>query len=140
MTETKLTEIHCGSCGVLHAIPTVMYEAALEEGGFWHCPNGHSRGWREGRRAKEEIRRERDLLKQRLAQKDDEIAAAARSLEEERRRSAAYRGEATKVRNRAKAGVCPCCNRTFQNVARHMGTKHPDFDPKVISIDAKRTA
>jgi hypothetical protein len=25
-------------------------------------------------------------------------------------------------------GVCPCCNRTFQNLARHMAGKHPDYE------------
>ena len=24
-------------------------------------------------------------------------------------------------------GVCPCCTRTFPNLAAHMKTKHPDF-------------
>lgn len=23
--------------------------------------------------------------------------------------------------------VCPCCNRTFQNVARHIAGQHPDY-------------
>ena len=26
----------------------------------------------------------------------------------------------------AKAGTCPCCNRTFTNLARHMASKHKD--------------
>jgi len=115
-----------------------MYEDRQELGGYWHCPNGHQRGFSEGRHERESIRRERDRLKQQLAQKDDEIAGAKRRLEAEQNRSAAYKGEATKVKNRAKAGVCPCCNRQFQNMARHMATKHADFDPKVISLDDKR--
>jgi DNA-binding XRE family transcriptional regulator len=32
-----------------------------------------------------------------------------------------------KIRDRVKNGVCPCCNRTFENLARHMSTQHPDF-------------
>jgi hypothetical protein len=24
--------------------------------------------------------------------------------------------------------VCPCCNRSFQNLRRHMATKHPEFN------------
>tara|TARA_Y100000310_G_scaffold338946_1_gene430083 strand:- start:1163 stop:1354 length:192 start_codon:yes stop_codon:yes gene_type:complete len=44
-----------------------------------------------------------------------------------------YKGQVTKLKNRAKAGVCPCCNRTFQNLSRHMETKHPDFG-EVIQI------
>jgi hypothetical protein len=39
----------------------------------------------------------------------------------------AYKGQATRLRNRAKAGVCPCCKRTVSQLARHMASKHPDF-------------
>lgn len=43
---------------------------------------------------------------------------------------------------RAQGGACPCCNRTFADMARHMKTKHPDFDPnKVVDIaTAKKKA
>lgn len=27
------------------------------------------------------------------------------------------------------AGMCPCCRRTFKQLAEHMKSKHPDFDP-----------
>jgi hypothetical protein len=33
----------------------------------------------------------------------------------------------TRIKNRISKGVCPCCNRTFQDLQRHMTTKHPDY-------------
>lgn len=33
----------------------------------------------------------------------------------------------TRIKNRVAKGVCPCCNRTFENLQRHMTTKHPDY-------------
>jgi hypothetical protein len=30
-------------------------------------------------------------------------------------------------KERVSAGVCPCCTRTFQNLAQHMANQHPDF-------------
>lgn len=39
----------------------------------------------------------------------------------------AARGQVTRLKNRAAAGVCPCCNRTFHQLVRHMAAKHPDF-------------
>jgi hypothetical protein len=39
------------------------------------------------------------------------------------------RGALTKQRKRAANGVCACCHRSFANVARHMKTQHPDFNP-----------
>jgi hypothetical protein len=76
---------------------------------------------------------EAERLKQQLAQKDDEIRQererARARLERSERSAAAYRGQVTRLRTRAKAGLCPCCNRSFQDLHRHMATKHPDFDP-----------
>ncbi|WP_165394478.1 helix-turn-helix domain-containing protein [Pseudoxanthomonas winnipegensis] len=31
------------------------------------------------------------------------------------------------MRQRVMNGVCPCCNRTFENLRRHMHDKHPEF-------------
>ena len=43
------------------------------------------------------------------------------------RSAAAYKGHLTRVKRRVGNGVCPCCNRTFKNLADHMTTKHPDY-------------
>jgi hypothetical protein len=116
--------MQCGTCGVWHAFPETIYEHCYREGGFWSCPNGHRRGWDKGAEKKEVdlLRQERDRLKQRQAMLEDDIAAA-------RRLTAAAKAETTKLRKRVGAGVCPCCNRTFQNVARHMATKHSNVVP-----------
>ena len=116
---TELTTLQCGSCGVWHAIPTTMHASAVEAGGFWTCPNGHRRGYTEGRKAREEVLRERDRLRQKLAERDDTIA---------KEMSARMKAEAAlkSAKSRAARGVCPCCNRTFLNVQKHMRTKHPE--------------
>ena len=126
-----LTELQCGSCGVFHAIPTAMYVSCRDEGGFWHCPNGHSRGWGTGT-----IQAERDRLKQKVAQLDDEVkeARAARAAADMALVGAEKKLAATK--RRAVAGVCPCCHRTFGNVQRHIKTKHPN----VVPLEQKQSA
>ena len=126
-TQTELTEMQCGTCGVWHALPKIMYDKCVEEGGFWCCPNGHSRGYKEGRRAREEIRLERDRLKQQLAQRDDDIAALKKVVGE-------HKGKLANLTMRAKNGVCPCCTRSFTNLRRHMASKHPDFKAEVIKV------
>ena len=45
-------------------------------------------------------------------------------------RARALKGVVTKQRKRSVAGACPCCNRTFQQLARHMKSKHPDYEEK----------
>lgn len=118
------TITQCGSCGVWHTVPTIVFDSHFNEGGFHHCPNGHSRGWSKGQEEKdrEAIRRERDRLKQDEARLIGEIAA-------EKERAAVLEQKLLKAKRRAHAGVCQCCNRTFLNMQRHMKSKHPNVVP-----------
>lgn len=43
-------------------------------------------------------------------------------------RTNAYKGNVTKLKKRASAGLCPCCNRHFTNLQRHIASKHPDIN------------
>jgi hypothetical protein len=114
----------CATCAVWHTVPEVTYEAYSREGGFWSCPNGHQRGFRKGSDEieREETRRERDRLKQDAARLNGELAAERKRADEAERKT-------VQIRRRAAAGVCPCCNRTFLNVQRHMKTKHANVVP-----------
>jgi len=122
-TATELKEMQCGSCGVWHAIPQVMFDKCYREGGFWHCPNGHSRGYSEGNTAKqlEKEKKRREWAEQAEAERREELNTVNKKL-------SAQKGVNTRLKNRAKAGVCPCCNRTFKQLAAHMKNKHPEFD------------
>ena len=125
---TQHVVIECGGCGVMHTVPQTKYDSCYREGGFWHCPNGCSRGWQHGadKQKIDNLRRERDRLKQDTARLHDEIAA-------EKQRVADAERKAAQVKRRALAGVCPCCNRTFTNMQRHMKSKHPN----VVPLEAK---
>ena len=119
----------CITCGVRYTVPKSMWDKQQTEGGFHKCPNGHSLGWNEDGCENAKLRRERDRLKQQAARKDDEINWQRDQRETAERSASAYKGQVTKLKKRAKAGVCPCCNRTFQNLARHMESKHSDMVP-----------
>jgi hypothetical protein len=121
--------VQCGTCGVIHTVPKLVYDNHRAEGGFHSCPNGHQRGWSKEGSEHERIRRERDRLAQQLAEKDDEIARQRRMREE-------AEGQVTKLKKRASVGVCPCCNRTFQQLARHMAQKHPTFNAESVPTSA----
>lgn len=111
-TET-LVVTHCW-CGIALAIPSNLHRVAQDKGGGVYCPLGHrfvfSGSFEEQLRA-ERLRHSatRDLLTH------------------EERAHAATRGHLTRQKKRAAAGVCPCCKRTFQQLARHMKAKHPSF-------------
>ena len=118
--EYKVEE--CYKCGVRFGMTKRLHETLQKEGpqqSFW-CPNGHSQVYTES--TADKLRRERDLLKQQMAQKDDEIRA-------EQQRAEKAEQESRRLRKRAQAGACPCCKRTFTNMARHMKTKHPEIVP-----------
>lgn len=119
----------CYKCEVPFAMDDKTYKIARErrEGFSFHCPHGHGQIYTTGDSAITKMRRERDRLKQDIAYKDDEIIRQRDIRETAERRASAFKGQVTKLKNRASAGVCACCNRHFTNLQRHMETKHPDY-------------
>lgn len=108
----------CGTCGTVYTVNEVRYDYMRRAGGYAHCPNGHQWGWSEGTKQRDELRLERDRLRQEQARLIDERNEALRD-------ASAAKSKLAKQAKRAQHGVCPCCNRTFAQLARHMKTKHP---------------
>lgn len=122
----------CPACGIFFSVPDHWESARREDKKSFYCPNGHSQSFTQSEADK--LRLERDRLKQQLAQKDDSIQFYRGLKERAERRVSAAKSQITRIKSRAKAGVCPCCNRTFQNMSEHMKRQHPDFDPKVVDL------
>lgn len=115
----------CITCGVEFGMTKHLYARRQEDEKQFFCTNGHSAVFKESTSTK--LQRELDRARQRLAEKDDAIAHQRRMREAAERSAAAHKGQVTRMKKRAEHGVCPCCNRTFIQLARHMKTKHPDF-------------
>lgn len=120
-------KIVCCSCNIEFWVPDYWFRTKKQDNSIFQCPNGHEQHFTKGPSKLDLVRRERDRLTQSLAEKDDEITRQRELREGAERRVSAAKGQVTRLKNRAKAGVCPCCNRTFKNLARHMHSKHPDF-------------
>lgn len=101
----EFTEINCGGCGVVYFIPDYLYKSLRETHKGFHCPNGCIRVFN--------VKSEAEKLKDQLT-----IERAAHDQTKADLHSKA------KQLKRVACGVCPCCNRTFKNLARHMATKH----------------
>lgn len=124
---SALESIECYLCGVTFAMPANMLRTAREKGTavtFW-CPNGHPQGFVDSEAAR---------LRRQLQQKEAELAAAHRETEFQRtlkeqaeRAVSAQKAVNTRLRKRIGTGVCPCCKRTFRQLAAHMRAKHPDY-------------
>jgi hypothetical protein len=130
---TQWVHKECPICGVNYCLDKIYddyrQDGAKKDDGSplsWCCPNGHTLVYRENEADK--LRRERDNLRQQLARVEDEKREAIAVKDREIKR----------IKKRSAAGTCPCCQRTFSNMATHMKHKHPDFvqetGAKVIPI------
>ena len=125
-TTTCLLRVkNCCVCNVTFALPQSMDEELRRTGAVSWCPNGHESHYTESENSR--LKKERDLAieKARVAESLRVDERLRRQREE--RRSAAARGHLTKLKRRIAHGVCPCCARTFRDLARHVAIKHPDW-------------
>lgn len=131
VAQELVTEACC-NCNMLFAMPNELKERALKKRGpngiVFYCPAGH-RQWYVGETEEDKLRRERDRLKQDQAWYEDRNRQLREEADHQRHRANGYKGHATRITKRAKAGVCPCCNRTFKQLAAHMASQHPQFTP-----------
>ena len=122
-TRHKLVEKSCYSCEFPFLAPEWFEKQCLERGREWFCPAcGKSTVYMES-----EVNKLKRELKDQVSFWQNQYQSEQRRHEttEARRRAAA--GQITKLKKRVSHGVCPCCNRTFQNLQRHMKTQHPEF-------------
>ena len=108
----KLVTEECCQCGVIFGMMTYYKNERLRDQKQFYCPSGHSQGYVGETEAQKNAR----LLKEEQARHQRTIAR-----ENEER---AAKEKAERKLKRVGRGVCPDCNRSFQNLARHMCSKH----------------
>lgn len=110
-------------------------EATLRRSGqVFHCPWGHAQRFTLGPSEAELLRKERDTLKQRVAMVENQAEEDREGRRFAERQAAAFKGVATRTRNRISKGVCPCCNRTFANLQAHMASKHAGYADAPVTV------
>lgn len=121
----RYTGITCGKCSIRFFV-TEKYQSELAATkDTFYCPNGHPRAYVES--TEEKLRRERDQLKQRLAEWQDAENDQRLAREAAERSAAARKGVITRMKKRTAAGKCPCCRRNFAALAQHMAHMHPQY-------------
>lgn len=120
-----VTETCCRSdCGILFAVPEDWQRQRRRDHTNFYCPNGHHQAY---------------LAKSKEEQLRDELAKTRQSVEYYRKATArleddktklkhqvrAQKGVATRLRNKAIAGICAFCEHEFPNVAEHVKAEHP---------------
>lgn len=109
---TLETEMCC-NCAVVFAMPSYLKRQRRDDGLTFHCPNGHPQHY----------------TKTTVMQLTEQLEAAQRELRSEKchaLRMTQERDQAQRKLKRVHRGVCPCCKRSFTDLARHMQTKHPE--------------
>ena len=119
--STVLCQITCGVCGGVYAILERYRQHKAEQGGYWHCPYcqntwGFSKEVSLIEKAQREARTANDMLARERAEHEQTTMSLR-----------AHKAAKTRLKNRIANGICPCCNRYFKNLHKHIKTEHPKF-------------
>lgn len=130
--DVSLRALQCGGCSMVFAIPDTLYQQ-YRQGKAVRCPSKDCPwgGMVIRKTTEQQLKEELESLR---AEKDAATRSrrwAERNLELERRSHSATKGHLTRAKKRVANGVCPCCNRSFENLRRHMKAKHPDWEGKI---------
>lgn len=119
LTQYVVQECYKEGCNCLFAMTLDMNNRRRADHKSFYCPNGHSQCYQ----GETEVAK----LKRQLGDANSTVEWQRANRLRAERQAAAARGQVTKIKKRVGNGVCPCCNRTFSNMARHMQMQHPDF-------------
>lgn len=128
----------CGRCGIVFGMSDAYIADRKKDHETWYCPNGHPRVFTDksdAEKLRDELARERAKSDQIKASRDfwiEQHASTERSLR-------ATKAVVTRTKKKIVAGRCPCCSHKFKDLAVHMTTRHPDYDPDkaIAAIEAK---
>lgn len=114
----QMTIWDCPYCGMLYGV-TKEYEARRRaDARPFYCPDGHSQSFKES--DYDRLNKKQKETEQARIKAEQEILKARAEIHRQQQKM-------KKVRARVGRGVCPCCNRSFEVLERHMATKHPDY-------------
>jgi DNA-binding XRE family transcriptional regulator len=112
--------IDCCSCHLSFGMQYDHYQQRKKDQQTFYCPscgcNQHFTGKTEAQKLKDKLENKQRQLEQEQERNQE--------LEQQKNR---VQAQYKRVRKRIKNGVCPCCNRSFENLANHMRTQHPEF-------------
>lgn len=117
--QAELVSEQCCECGITFAVPKQWLRTKKENHKSIYCPNGHGFHY--------PSESDTEKLERRLRFEKNRRQAAERESRHNANVARAQKAAKTRLKNRIKNGVCPCCNRTFANLASHIDNKHPEY-------------
>lgn len=131
--NVTLTVLECCSCHVTFAIPETWDKSLRESHAIFYCPGGHGQSYNgptEAQKLRAKLKESEEYranTSRRLQMAEANALAVRDQLAATQRSLTGHKAANTRIKNRIAAGVCPCCNRHFVNVERHMTGQHPNF-------------
>ena len=126
ITKRIVFETSTCTCGLTFALPDDYLKSCRANNKSWYCPQCRA-AWSYDKSKEQILQSKLDQAETRIANEQQRTRNAQAEAETHKRCAAAQKGAKTRLKNRAAKGVCPCCNRSFTNLRRHMENKHPDF-------------
>lgn len=126
-TQQLVIEICCHeNCGIRFGMDADFIRQRRNDHKYFFCPRGHEQYY-SGKSNSEKLQDQINSLERQklnlhsvIDDKNHEIQQLGYSIR-------AQKAAKTKILNRVKNGICPCCNRTFSNLQNHFKTKHPEL-------------
>ena len=122
----SLVPVNCPSCKAIFGLTEQALERFRGNGKCFYCPYCQAeQGFFDSR--EEQLRKQLAREKERHEMTTRSLGHSRRLADRMERSRNALKGVVTKTKNRIKNGVCPCCNRHFKNLERHMKGQHPEY-------------
>ncbi|ALH82938.1 hypothetical protein [Sphingopyxis macrogoltabida] len=126
---TEFVEAICcwKECRISFGIEAARHAQLKRNGDQFFCTNGHNQYYPRGKSTEQKLREELEAQRQRAERAEQRVAEVQDRASHHKASASAYKGQVTKIKKRVGAGICPCCNRHFANLSRHMAGQHPEF-------------
>ena len=117
--------ISCANCGICFGVDQRWRSQRLNDHRTFFCPNGHDQSYpakSEAEIARAHAQQIEQKLQAQINEERHAKLAAQKEIEDLKKKQ-------RKMQSRISRGVCTCCNRTFEDLARHMASKHSNIIP-----------
>ena len=113
---TTMEFLTCSVCGIRFAAPGFWLSKRRDDHEIFYCPSGHSQYFPAKSQAEIAIS-DRNKVQAKLNEALHAQVVLEKKLNEEKAKLA-------RLETRISHGICPCCNRSFKDLERHMKLKH----------------
>lgn len=125
---SQMEVVNCHNCGGTYALSARFLKTCRDAGQdkSWNCPYC-KKGTVFGKSQADQLREQLNSQRQQTQYQREEKERYLQQRDAANRSTYALRGVVTKKKQqlaRVQNGVCPCCNRHFKNLERHMENKH----------------